>query len=82
MSINNTEWWIEGNLVSEDMGGMIRAIREDYLKETQETVSEKINVKLGTFQSCENGKGIHIGNVLSRICEAYDLETVIQIKSK
>lgn len=82
MSNEKSEWWIEGAYTNEDLGAIIKNIREDYLKVNQEGLAREINVKLTTLQSCESGKGNHIGSVLSRICEKYELKTVLQIKAK
>ncbi len=81
MGKESNEWWIEGELSSEDMGEMVKSIREDHLQISQEAVCEKISVKLDTLQKSETGKGAHVGNVLSRICKAYGLKTVLQIKA-
>lgn len=73
-------FWIEGSLTSEDLGEIIKGIREDYLGITQEELADSIDVKLQALISSENGKGAHIGNVLSRVCEKYKLETKVTIK--
>lgn len=75
-----SNWWINGDVSQEDMGAIIKGIREDHLKMDQQSLADKIGVKLGTLQSSERGKGNHIDNVLRRICDEYNLKSEITIK--
>jgi ribosome-binding protein aMBF1 (putative translation factor) len=81
MSEEKKVWWVKGEHTAKDMGGIIKAIREDHLAMTQEQLAEAIDMKLNTFKSCENGKGNHVSNALRRICEKYELKTVLQVKA-
>jgi DNA-binding XRE family transcriptional regulator len=76
------EWWVEGEYKAEDLGEIIKAVREDYLELNQENCAENIGVKLSTLQQAEKGKGNHVSNVLSRLCDTYKLKTSVIIKAK
>ena len=74
-------WWISGEYTAEDCGEIIKSIREERLKFTQEELAESIGVKLITLKSSENGKGTHSSNVLRRICAKYNFKSEITIKT-
>jgi len=75
-------WWVSGEYTAADIGEIIKEIREDYLKLSQEHLADNIGVKLVTLQSSDNGKGAHGDNVLRRTCKKYNLESSITIKTK
>lgn len=80
--MSKANWWVKGEFTTEDLGEIIKATREDYLDLSQEHCAENIGVNLKTLQQAEKGKGNHVGNVLRRMCETYDLKTSIIIKAK
>lgn len=63
------------------MGEIIKGIREEYLKISQEHLAENIGVKLITLKTSEEGKGVQGINVLRRICEVYKLNSELTIKT-
>ena len=75
-------WWVSGDYTAKDVGEIIKAIREYYLKLSHEHLAENIGVKLVTLKSSENGKGAHGDNVLRRICKKYNLESSVSIKTE
>jgi len=79
--MSKQKWWISGDYTAEDCGEIIKEIREERLKFSQEDLAEAIGVKLVTLKSSENGKGTHASNVLRRICEKYNFKAEITIKT-
>ena len=78
MSEERDEFWADGSMSKEDMGEIIKLVREDKGL-GQEEFAEEVECTLQILKSSENGKGAHVYGTLIKVCKKYNLETKISV---
>ena len=71
--------YVEGNLNSEDVGLVIKEIR-DWIGINQEGLANAVGVKLVTLQEVEEGRTAHGYNILSKVTAKYSLKARVKIE--
>ncbi len=82
MATETELFWTQGDLNNKDMGSMIKLIREDHLKLTQEELAEKMQTSVKNIKMTESGGGIMAPKILKTIGELYNLEVSVKVSEK
>lgn len=80
MSEEKEKFWVEGELNPDDLGEMIKMVREEKALSVEGLAAE-IKVSPDTIKSVEEGRGAHVFSVLYKMCRRFKLKTTLLIKS-
>lgn len=73
--------FVAADYSTEDVGQIIKHVREDWLELSQDDLAKELGVKASTIDSAE--KGNHNGpSLLSKIVAKYELKSEIKITQK
>lgn len=74
--------WYEGDYSKEDVGAILKQLREEELGMSVEEVAEKLAVRDYNVAASEAGKGIHGPNILRKLCDAYGYHLSLRVELK
>lgn len=74
--------WYEGDYSKEDVGAMLKHLREEELDMSVKELAEKLAVKDYNVAASEAGKGIHGPNILKKLCDAYGFHLTLRVELK
>jgi len=76
------QYWTEGDLSFEDIGAMVKNIREEHLNLTHEQMAKDLGMKVPTLKNYEKGKMKPAFKLIKDVCERYELEVALRISTK
>lgn len=79
--MNKDEFWAEGGFERDDMGEIVKLVREDQLGISQAELADNCGIKLTTLQQCEKGKGNQVAAVLKKVTEKAGLNVQISVSN-